>query len=427
MKVLIIGSGGREHALTWKILQSKKVLKIYCAPGNPGTALLAKNINISICDIKSLLKFVQEEKIDLTIVGPEAPLILGIVDLFEKNNLAIIGPSKRAAQIEGSKVFAKKIMLWNNIPTAKFVCFDDYKSASKYLKTQKYPLVIKAEGQCLGKGVSVCQDDKSAQKFVKDIFINKIFKDEGKRIVIEEYLTGQEISFMVATDGINFASLIPSQDHKGAYDGDKGPNTGGMGAYAPVPFVDSDMVRRIEDEIVKPTLRSLAKHGNLYKGILYPGLILTKDGPKVLEYNCRFGDPETQAVLSLLETDIIDVFEAINNQQVKRLKLRWFKSSAVNVVLAAKGYPKEYEKGKVIKGTDKYKGKKDVFIFHAGTKIQNKKLLSCGGRVIGVTARGKNLKEAIDKAYKNIGKKGIHFPGMHYRKDIGKKGLIPKL
>ena len=438
MKVLVIGSGGREHALVWKIAQSKKVTKIFCAPGNPGTEGVklahlrgvknrgVKNVPIGVLELGKLADFAKGEQIDLTIVGPEAPLIAGIADLFKKNNLPIIGPSKKAAQIEGSKVFAKKLMLKYGIPTAKFAVFDDYIYAKEFLKTQKYPLVIKAEGQCLGKGVKVCQTEKEAQAFLKEIMVKKVFGNEGKRLIIEECLIGQEVSFMVATDGKDFVSLLPSQDHKRVLDGDHGPNTGGMGAYAPVPFVDKKLFKRIEREIVAPTIKAMTSENIPYQGILYPGLILTKDGPKVLEFNCRFGDPETQPVLPLLQYDIIDLFEAIIRKKVGSLKLKWYRGASVCVVLASRGYPGEYEKGKIITFKKDIFTDRDINIFHSGTKIADGRLVTNGGRVLGITARDKNLKKAIKSVYKYIGKDVIHFSGMQYRKDIGRKGLNKK-
>ncbi|MBI4991121.1 phosphoribosylamine--glycine ligase [Candidatus Gottesmanbacteria bacterium] len=443
MKILVIGSGGREHALIWKIAMSPKVKKIYCAPGNLGIETVklgsglkvakgltpfVENIPIQVHELDKLVKFAKEKKIDLTIVGPEAPLIFGIADLFARNNLPIIGPAKKAAQIEGSKVFAKELMAKYGIPTAKFAVFDSFHKAKLYIEAQKFPLVIKAEGQCFGKGVSVCQNKKEANKFLENIFKKKIFDREGKRIVIEECLEGQEVSFMLATDGKDFVSLLPSQDHKRVNDCDRGPNTGGMGAYAPVPFVDKKLIKRIEKEIVIPALRGMQKEGCQYKGILYPGLIITRDGPKVLEFNCRFGDPETQPLMMLLKTDIVDLFEALVDKKLKNYKLKWYKGAAVCVVLTAKGYPGEYEKGKIIYGLPKPFARgtlaKAVMVFHSGTKILNGKLVTLGGRVLGVTARGKNLKDAIKNVYKYIGKKGVYFPGMHYRKDIGKKAVV---
>lgn len=424
LKILVIGSGGREHALVWKIAQSKKVDKIYCAPGNPGIGEIALNVPINIDQPEKLVQFAKSKKIDLTVVGPEIPLIAGIVDLFRKNKLPIIGPTMNAAQIEGSKVFAKKLLLKYQIPTADFVVFDDYKYAKEYLYSAKYPLVIKVDGPALGKGVKVCTIKKEAELFVDEVMKNKSFGPSGRQIIMEECLSGQEVSFMVATDGSNFVSFLPSQDHKRVFDNDTGPNTGGMGAYAPLPFVRSKLIKRIEKEIVAPTIAAMAKEGISYQGILYPGLILTKEGPKVLEFNCRFGDPETQPLMTLLSTDIIDIFQAIIDKKVKGLKLKWNNGAAVCVVLTSKGYPAKYETGKKINGLIKIDDIKNIAAFHSGTKIINNNFVSSGGRVLGITARDKNLPFAIKKVYKYIGKNGIHFSGMHYRKDIGKKGLI---
>lgn len=427
MKILVIGSGGREHALVWKLAQSGKAEKIYCAPGNPGIGQIAENIPVKADELDKLVRFAQNNKIDLTVVGPEIPLINGIVDLFSKNKLKIIGPTKKGAQIEGSKVFAKKLMRKYKIPTADFAVFDDYALARIYLKTAKYPLVVKADGQCAGKGVAVCKSGNEAQIFLKKLMTDKIFGNSGNQVVIEECLEGLEVSFMVASDGKNFVSFLPSQDHKRAYDGDRGPNTGGMGAYAPVPFVNRNLIRLIDERIVAPTLKALKREGCEYEGILYPGLILTKDGPKVLEFNCRFGDPETQPLMFMLKSDIIELFEAIINKKLHKFKLKWLKGAAVCVVLTAKGYPGDYEKGKVIYGLTKPFARgplvRSVLAFHSGTAVVEGKAITNGGRVLGVTARGKNLKEAIKKTYKYIGKNGVHFSGMHYRKDIGAKSL----
>lgn len=418
MKILVIGSGGREHALVWKIAQSKKVKQIYCAPGNPGISQYAVNVSITASEHEKLAQFAKEEKIDLTVVGPEIPLIDGIVDVFKKNNLSIVGPDKLAAQIEGSKVFAKKLMLKYKIPTADFAVFDDYKLAQIYLKDQKYPIVVKADGQCAGKGVAVCKNNKEAQTFLKILMEDKLFGNSGRQVIIEECLSGPEVSFMLAAGGNNFVSLIPSQDHKRVFDSDKGPNTGGMGAYAPLPFISAKMIKRIEKEIVKPVIDAMGKEGIPYNGILYPGLIMTEAGPKVMEFNCRFGDPETQSLMMMLKSDIVELFQAIINKKLNTYKLKWHEGAAVCVVLTAKGYPGSYEKGKIIYGLPN-----EVMTFHSGTKILNGKLVTSGGRVLGITARGKNLREAINNVYKYIGKNGVNFSGMHFRKDIGRKGL----
>jgi len=424
MKILIIGSGGREHALGWKIKQSPQVDKIYFAPGNPGTKKIGENVpNIEVTDIKKLLKFAKSKKIDLTVVGPEIPLVLGISDVFRKEKYNIFGPSKCASQIEGSKTFAKELMKKYKIPTAKYFTFNDFNEAEKYLQKAKYPLVIKADGLSLGKGVAVCKNKKEAEKFLKQLMVDKIFGRSGEKIIIEECLYGQEISFMVITDGKDFLSFLPSQDHKRLIENNQGPNTGGMGAYTPVPFVDKKLLKQIEKEIVAPTIKAMAKEGCLYQGILYPGLILTREGPKVLEYNCRFGDPETQPLMMQLKSDLLEIFLAQQKKQLKNKKLVFKKGFSVGVVLASAGYPGEYKKGDQIHGLDKIIDE-EVQIFHAGTKETDKKIVTNGGRVVSVTSHDNSLTEAIKKTYQQIGKKNIHFKGMQYRRDIGKNGLI---
>ena len=420
---MIIGSGGREHALGWKIMQSPLVSKIYFAPGNPGTKEIGENISIDVTDIKKLVQFARKEKIDLTVVGPEAPLVLGIADVFRKEKLNIIGPSKKASQIEGSKTFAKEIMKKYKIPTAQYCVFNDFNQAKKYLQKAKYPLVIKADGLSLGKGVAICKNRKEAGRFLKELMIDKTFGDSGNKIIIEECLYGQEVSITILSDGKNFLSFLPSQDHKRLLINNQGPNTGGMGAYTPIPFVDKKLLKQIEKEIVEPTIRGMAKEGCIYQGILYPGLILTKEGPKVLEYNCRFGDPETQPLMMQLESDLVEIFLAQQKNKLKNKKLVFKKGFSVGVVLASSGYPSEYKKGDQIHGLDKIK-REEVQVFHAGTKEENKKIVTNGGRVLSVTAYGATLEETIKKAYQSIGKKSIHFKGMQYRKDIGKNGLI---
>jgi len=414
MKILIVGSGGREHALGWKLSQSKKVKKIYFAPGNAGTLSIGDNINIKVDNINQLAQFAKDKKIDLTFVGPELPLSLGIVDQFRKEKLLIIGPTKSASRIETSKIFAKKLMAKYKIPTAEFAVFENKKAARDYLKTAKFPLVIKADGLYAGKGVMVCQKYQQAQ-----IFLNQL--SEG-RIIIEECLFGQEVSFMVATDGKDFISFLSSQDHKRLKDKDLGPNTGGMGAYAPVPFVDKKLVKRIEKEIVAPTIKALDKEDCLYQGILYPGLILTKTGPKVLEFNCRFGDPETQPLMMMLKNDLLPILISTVKKTVNKQQLIFKSGSSVCVVLASAGYPGNYKKGEVIKGLNKIKDKNTV-VFHAGTSTKDKQIVTNGGRVLGVTSYGKNIKQAIKKAYQVIGKQGVWFKKMVFRKDIGDKAI----
>ena len=423
MKILIIGSGGREHALGWKIKQSPLVDRIYFAPGNPGTKKIGENISIEVTDIDKLLKFAKDKKIDLTVVGPETSLVLGITDAFRKEKLKIFGPSKKAAQIEGSKTFAKELMKKYKIPTADYFVFDNSDEAKNHLQHAKYPLVIKADGLCLGKGVAVCKNRKKAEKFLQELMIDKTFGPSAEKIIIEECLYGQEISFMVITDGKDFLSFSSSQDHKRLIENNQGPNTGGMGSYTPVPFVDKKLLRQIEKEIVAPTIKAMTKEGCLYQGILYPGLILTREGPKVLEYNCRFGDPETQPLMMQLESDLVKIFLAQQKNQLKKKKLVFKKGFSVGVVLASAGYPGEYKKGDQIIGLDKVNDK-DIQIFHAGTKEVDKKIITNGGRVLSITSTGSTLEETIKKAYQFIGKKNIHFKGMQFRKDIGKNGLI---
>jgi len=423
MKILIIGSGGREHALGWKIKQSPLVSKIYFAPGNSGTKQIGKNVSIEVTNIQGLLKFAKGKKIDLTVVGPETPLVLGISDVFKKEKLKIFGPSKKAAQIEGSKTFSKQLMKKYKIPTAEYFSFNNFSEANKYLQHVKYPQVIKADGLSLGKGVAICKNRKDAEKFLKQLMVDKIFGGSGEKIIIEECLYGQEISFMVITDGKDFLSFLPSQDHKRLNENNQGPNTGGMGAYTPVPFLDKKLIKQIEKEIIIPTIKAMAKEGCLYQGILYPGLILTKEGPNVLEYNCRFGDPETQPLMMSLESDLIEIILAQQKGNLKNKKLIFKKGFSIGVVLASAGYPEEYKKGDQIIGLGKVNDK-DVQIFHAGTKEVDKKIITNGGRVLSITAKSITLDETIKKAYQYIGKKGVYFKGMQYRKDIGKNGLI---
>jgi len=420
IKVLIIGSGGREHAIAWKIKQSPMVREIFIAPGNAGTAKIGNNIDIKAEDLKGLLNFALKEKIDLTIVGPETPLALGIVDLFEKHKLKIFGPSKKAAKIESSKIFAKYFMKKFKIPTANFKVFSNYFEAENYLKKSSFPIVLKADGLAGGKGVIVSTDFEEAKKGLKELMIDKKFGSAGKRVVIEEYLSGQEISAICLTDGFFVLPLLPAQDHKAIFDNDKGPNTGGMGAYAPVPFVNKKLYNEIVEKILKPAVLGMKKIGRLYKGVLYAGLMLTQEGPKVLEFNCRFGDPETQPQMMLLKSDLVDLMFGCIEGNLEKKKLSWHKGYSVCVVLASKGYPGDYEKGFEIKGLER-KLPPNLQIFHAGTKLEGDKVLTQGGRVLGVTSLASSLKLAIKKAYFAI--KKIDFENKYFRKDIGAKGL----
>ncbi len=419
MKILVIGSGGREHALVWKLHQSPKVEKIYCAPGNGGMADLAECVEIKADDILALADFAKDKGVDLTVVGPEVPLVAGIVDLFEEDGLKIFGPSKAAARLEGSKVYAKNFMKRWDIPTARYAAFTDAAAALEYLQDHSYPLVVKAAGLAAGKGVIICQDFFEAEDAVSKIMTDKIFKEAGNSLVIEEFLVGEEASILAVCDGKDFLLLDSSQDHKRIFDNDEGPNTGGMGAYSPAPVVTMGLAEEIERTVIRPVVEGMADEEAPFKGILYAGIMVTKDGPKVLEFNVRFGDPETQAVLPRLKTDLVDVMLASADGQLKGMKLEWDTRACVCVVLAAGGYPGEYVTGKPISGLDQ--DFETGVVFHAGTKRQGDKILTSGGRVLGVTALGNGINEAIDKAYVAVGK--ISFEGCQFRKDIGKRAL----
>jgi len=420
MKVLVIGNGGREHALTWKIAKSKRVEEIYVAPGNAGTREIARNVDIDVIDIAGLIDFAREKEIDLTFVGPEAPLVAGIVDEFEKEGLKIFGPSKKAAQLEGSKVFSKNIMQKYGIPTADYRVFTAAEEALDYIRLKGAPLVVKAEGLAAGKGVIVAQTMEEAEEAVRSILLEKKFGKAGERVVIEEFLTGEEATVLAFVDGNSIVPMLPSQDHKPAFDGDEGPNTGGMGAYAPAPVVDEVMMQKVYNQILVPTIEALKEEGIEYRGVLYCGLMIAQGEVRVLEYNVRFGDPEAQVVLPLLDTDIIDVAEAVIDGKLDELEIVWSAQKALCVVMASGGYPVKYEKGKLITGIDKALSE-DLLFFQAGTEERNGKLYTAGGRVLAVTALAADYHSAIDKAYNGVEK--ISFEGAHYRKDIGSRAL----
>jgi phosphoribosylamine--glycine ligase len=426
MKILVIGSGAREHALLWKLSQNAKQPVLFCAPGNAGTALLAKNVPVKANDIQGLVALAKAEQIDLTVVGPEQPLMDGIVDLFEENHLHVFGPRKAAAEIEGSKVFAKQFMQKYKIPSASFCIFDanEQDRALDYINTLSQPIVIKADGLAAGKGVAICDSVGQAVQTVDAMMRQKIFGEAGTRIVIEEYLEGFEISVLVLTDGRNFVTLVPSQDHKRILDGDQGKNTGGMGVYAPVPRVTFELLEDIKRHIIKPTLEGLVKEGRTYRGCLYAGLMITRQGPKVIEFNCRFGDPETEVVLPLLDDDLVDLMMDISCGTLSKTEARWKQLSAVSVIIASGGYPDSYETGKKILGLETVSAMQDVIVFHAGTRMENGAVLSAGGRVLAVTALGPkdNLEQTIFNAYSAV--KKITFDGAYYRSDIGRKGLM---
>ncbi|MBU2590851.1 MAG: phosphoribosylamine--glycine ligase [Nitrospinae bacterium] len=416
MKILIVGNGGREHALVWKASLSPLVDKIYCTPGNPGTAELAENIDIAVEDIEALADFSLKNRIDLTIVGPEVPLTLGIVDRFEERGLAIFGPSKLGAELEGSKVFSKNFMKKYGIPTAASEIFVSADKAKEYIKSVNLPLVIKADGLAAGKGVVICHKIEEAFEAVDTILLDRQFGSAGDKILVEQFLDGVEVSFMVLSDGQDFIPLVTAKDHKPVYDGNKGPNTGGLGAYAPSPTVTPELMKKIIERVIRPTIDGLASEGRLYRGVIYAGLMICDGEPVVLEYNCRFGDPETQPIMFKMKGDIIPPMVKIAaHQSIKGLDIEWHEGYTVCIVMASGGYPGAYEKGKVISGLDDVGG---GVVFQAGTKLSGKNIVTNGGRVLGVTSRGATLAEASDNAYKIVSK--ISWDGLHYRRDIGR-------
>jgi len=421
MKILVIGSGGREHAIVWKLSQSSRVDRIFCAPGNGGIKGIAEVVDIKSDDIKGLLKFSKENKIDITVVGPEQPLVDGIVDVFIENGLKIFGPTKDLARLEGSKIFAKEIMKRYHVPTADFRVFGDVNNAKRYLRQRGVPIVIKADGLCAGKGVRVVNRFEEGDSAIEDALLRRVFGSSGERIIIEECLLGEEASVLVFSDGTNIVPLPSAQDHKRVFDGDMGPNTGGMGAYSPAPVAPDEILWDIVEKIFMPVIDGLRKEGRPYKGILYGGLMFTENGPMVLEYNVRFGDPETQAILPRLKTDLVDIIEACIDGCLDRIRPEWDKRHCLSVVLASKGYPGDYEKGKEIYGLKEINLIKDVLVFHAGTIYKDGRFFTNGGRVLAVTGIGDDIISARDIAYQALEK--IYFEGMHYRKDIGKKAL----
>ena len=421
MKVLVIGAGGREHALVWKIAQSRSVNKIFCAPGNAGIAGQAECVPIGAEDVSALLAYAEKEGIDLTVVGPEAPLTLGIVDAFEKRGLRIFGPSRRAAEIEGSKVLSKEIMQKYGIPSAEFRAFKDYSAAVEYVREKDAPLVVKADGLAAGKGVILCGDAKEALAALDRIMVQKEFGAAGQRVVVEEFLQGEEASFLAFTDGESVLPLPTAQDHKAVYDDDKGPNTGGMGAYSPAPVVTEEINRAVMEDIMRPTIRALNAEGRKYRGVLYAGLMIRNGRPKVLEFNARLGDPETQPLLVRLRSDIVPVMEATLDGSIRKIRPEWDPRPAVCVVMASGGYPGPYAKGKVISGLEEAARVPGAFVFHAGTAFKDGKIITSGGRVLGVTAVGNGIRDAIEAAYLAAGR--ITWEGAHYRRDIGRRAL----
>lgn len=420
MNVLVIGSGGREHTLCWKLRQSPSVEKLYCAPGNGGTEPDAVNVDIEIDKNQAVVDFCVEKNIDLVVVGPEAPLAVGIADDLEAAGINVFGPSYAASRMESSKIFAKELMGRYNIPTASFRIFDDFKKAEKYIASAEVPMVVKAYGLAAGKGVIIAESVKEATEAARDMLIHEMYGAAGQKIIVEEFLTGEEASILVVTDGENIIPLATSQDHKRAYDGDAGPNTGGMGAYSPAPVISGDLLEEIMRTAIRPTIEGLRAGNIVYKGVLYAGLMITDDGPKVLEYNVRFGDPETQVILPRMRSDLAELAMATAKGELEGMTMEWDDRECVSVVLAAGGYPGKYENGKVISGIEEARAT-GALVFHAGTRAENGNIVTSGGRVLNVVGMGEDIKEAVKKTYAAVEK--ISFEGMHYRHDIASKAI----
>jgi phosphoribosylamine--glycine ligase len=421
MKILLIGSGGREHAIALGLKKSPLCTELICAPGNPGMAKLGKCLPIDVANPKAIAEIAKNEKADFTIIGPEIPLVAGVVDEFKKQGMEIFGPNAAAAQLEGSKAFSKEFMKRHNIPTAAYETFTDLQKAKNYIKEHPAPIVVKASGLAAGKGAIVCESEEEALNAVEEMLGEKaVFGESGKIVVIEEFMEGEEASIFAVCDGKDYILLAPAQDHKRIFDGDAGPNTGGMGAYSPAPLVNEEMLAKIKKDIVEPTLQGMAKEGNPYTGVLFIGIMATKKGPKVVEYNCRLGDPETQAVLAVHKGDLLDLFYKASTGKLKEITETKPQGYAAVVVMASKGYPGKYESGKTISGVSEAE-KNGAIVLHAGTKIQNGELQTAGGRVFGVVGKGSTLKKALALAYSGVHE--IKFEGAHFRTDIGKRGL----
>ena len=421
MNILVIGGGGREHALCWKIRQSPLVEKVYCAPGNAGISKVAECVDISVDDLEGLKEFAIRSDIDLTVVGPELPLTLGITDLFDKEDLRVFGPSMAAAELEGSKVYSKELMEKYHIPTARFNTFSDIENAEEWINEIEAPFVVKADGLAAGKGVIICGNIEEGKDALRAIMLERSFGDAGLSVVIEEYLVGEEASIFVLTDGEDYVILEPSQDHKAIYDNDKGPNTGGMGAYCPAPIVTETILRDVEEQIIKPTIEGMNNEGRSYRGVLYIGLMINNGVAKVLEYNCRFGDPEAQPLLMKMESDIVPLLSDIAAGKIENREIKWKEGFSVCVVMSSLGYPGSYTKGVELSELNKLSDSEDLVLFHAGTKFADSTIVTNGGRVLGLTAMGSTINSAIDKVYENISK--IDDGSLYYRTDIGKKAL----
>lgn len=421
MNILVIGSGGREHTIVWSLNKSDKVSKLYCAPGNAGIAQIAECVPIGVFQFDELVSFAQEASIDLVFVGPDDPLAQGIVDAFEAAGIPAFGPNKAAAEIEGSKIFMKDLLKKYNIPTAKYETFTDFESARSYLKAQEVPIVIKADGLAAGKGVTVAATLEEAEEALRSIMVDKVFGDAGNQVVIEEFLAGQEMSILAFVDGETVKPMVPAQDHKPIFDGDKGPNTGGMGTYTPLPHIDQAIIDEAITNIIIPTAKAMVSEGRPFRGVLFAGLMITKDGAKTIEFNARMGDPETQVVLPRLKTDLLEIVLAAMNGSLADLEIEWNDDAAVCVVVASEGYPANYPKGKVITGLDAAEAK-GALVFHAGTAMQEGQFVTNGGRVLGIVGLGKDIEAARAHAYDAVS--SIHFEGMQNRSDIAIKALV---
>ncbi|MUT65632.1 phosphoribosylamine--glycine ligase [Paenibacillus sp. NEAU-GSW1] len=420
MRILVVGGGGREHAIVWALKKSEKVKEIFCAPGNAGIAQLAECVPIAVNKFDELVQFAKDAAIDLVFIGPDDPLAEGIVDAFEAHNIPVYGPSKAAAEIEGSKIFMKNLLKKYNIPTAKYETFTDYESASAYLRQQEVPIVIKADGLAAGKGVTVAYSMEEAERALREAMVDKVFGEAGNQIVIEEFLEGQEMSILAFVDGETVRAMVPAQDHKPVFDNDKGPNTGGMGTYTPLPHIPQSIVEESIENIIIPTAKAMVSEGRPFRGVLFAGLMITKDGPKTIEFNARMGDPETQVVLPRLETELVDIVLASINGRLDQLDIVWSDEAAVCVIVASEGYPAAYPKGRVITGLDAAAAQ-GALVFHAGTADKDGSIVTNGGRVLGVVGRGRDIAEARNRAYEAVSV--IHFDGMHNRTDIAAKAL----
>ncbi|WP_219835335.1 phosphoribosylamine--glycine ligase [Paenibacillus sp. R14(2021)] len=420
MRIMVIGGGGREHAIVWALNKSEKVSKLYCAPGNAGIAELAECVPIPVNRFSDLIQFAGDNEVDLVVVGPDDPLAEGIVDAFEEHHIPVYGPRKNAAEIEGSKIFMKGLLKKYSIPTAKYESFTDYESALAYLQQQKTPIVVKADGLAAGKGVTVAYSMQEAEEALHGMMVDKVFGESGGRVVIEEFLEGQEMSILAFVDGETVRAMVPAQDHKPVYDNDKGPNTGGMGTYSPLPHIDPAIVEESIEHIIKPTAKAMVSEGRPFRGVLFAGLMITKDGPKTIEFNARMGDPETQVVLPRLKTDLLDIILASLNGRLDQLDIEWSDEAAVCVIAASEGYPGPYPKGLPITGLDAAKAQ-GALVFHAGTSLKDGAIVTNGGRVLGIVGRGCDIAEARARAYEAVSV--IQFDGMHSRTDIAAKAL----